>query len=244
MEILKDRPYVVCHLVSTIDGRIDGDFYRTEEFRRAYPAANEIRSGYDCQAVMNGAVTSAEIYAEGFLKAPGKSSSHFSRTDYIAPTQLRRFVVCVDTEGRLSWRGNTVERPSMPLSHVIEVLTETVSDDYLAYLREREISYIFAGKDTLDLAEALRKLKTLFRIDSVLLTGGGVMDWSFLQAGMLDELSLVIVPVADGSTGAATSFDGSGYVSSARPVGFELIGVKQLDGGALWLNYRPKNTRS
>ena len=53
----------------------------------------------------------------------------------------------------------------------ITILTEEVKDDHLAYLKSIEVSYIFAGKDKIDLKIALKKLKQLFGIERVLCEG-------------------------------------------------------------------------
>ena len=92
-------------------------------------------------------------------------------------------------------------------AHVIEVLTEEASNDYKAFLRKLGISYILAGKDPgSDYALALEKLKTRFGIQVLMLGGGGVLNWSFLQAGMCDEVSLVVAPAADGNPNTQSLF--------------------------------------
>ena len=232
-----NRPYVICHMVSSIDGRIDGEYFRLPETRTALAANRGIVAALNCSAVLNGAVTSAEIYADGFVGDLPKSENTFSRQDRIIESGAERFVVCIDPEGSLNFRGPTVERRG-EVSHVIEVLCENVSDDYLAFLNERCVSYLFAGCDALDIPLLMIKLKKL-GIDRLLTTGGGVMNWSLLQAGFLDELSLVIVPAASGETGAASVFDRSAFIEGTAAA-FELTDVQKLDGGAVLLKYRTK----
>ena len=87
---------------------------------------------------------------------------------------------------------------------------------------------------------AVRKLKERFGIKSMLLSGGGIVDWAFLQAGLIDEISLVIPPVLDGGTGLAAAFDDSSFAVNHSPVSLELMTVERLNGGVLWLKYKPK----
>lgn len=54
-----------------------------------------------------------------------------------------------------------------------------VSDDYIAYLHSKEISYIF-GSEALDLALVMQKLHDLLRIDRLMICGGGIVDYTFL----------------------------------------------------------------
>ena len=37
-----DRPYIVCHILSSLDGRIDGDFFDMEETMAVYPEFGRI----------------------------------------------------------------------------------------------------------------------------------------------------------------------------------------------------------
>lgn len=62
--------------------------------------------------------------------------------------------------GKLGWTQNYVDYMNRPRAHIIEVLTNKVSDAYIAYLRKYEISYIFAGDDTLNCTLAVEKLKS------------------------------------------------------------------------------------
>ena len=66
--------------------------------------------------------------------------------------------------------------------------------------------------------------------------GGGVTNWSFLLEGLIDELSLVLAPVADGGR-AASIFEQGRFFSSGKPAAFRLLEVKRLDGDALWPRY-------
>ncbi|WP_406590100.1 TetR family transcriptional regulator C-terminal domain-containing protein [Bacillus atrophaeus] len=49
----------------------------------------------------------------------------------------------------------------------------------------------------------VKKLKNLFSIDKLMLEGGGFLNGSFLNEGLIDELSLILVPIADGASNSA-----------------------------------------
>ena len=63
------------------------------------------------------------------------------------------------------------------------------------------------------------------------------MNWSFLQAGSLDELNIVILPMVDGNTQSAGLFDRP--AGAFAPVGFKLADVEKLPGDGLLLKYLP-----
>lgn len=240
---LDHRPYVVCHMVSALDGKIDGEFFSVPEIKPVRDASNRIREELGCEAVLYGATTMAETYAAGYLDEVPATDLHYDREDYIAPSDVHQYYVVIDIEGQIRWESKYIEKRGRARSHVIEVLTENISDAYLAYLRSLDISYVFAGKDALDCALVMEKLKHLFGISNVMISGGGIVNWTFLQAGLIDEVSLVICPLSDGGRNVATLFDQSPYLPHGRTVAFELLNVQTLPGDGLWLKYRPKNIK-
>ena len=232
-----DRPKIICHILQSVDGNIDGDFFTLPELSPAYRAFSRIREEYACDAVISGATTAAEIYRGRFVDNLPTSSERWPRTDWKA-RQADRYAVVIDGTGSVRWESGSVERRGEKL-HVIVVLQENASDAYISHLRKAGVSYIFAGKDSLDLPLAARKLKELFGIESMLLSGGGVVDWSFLQAGLIDEISLVVPPVIDGGVRLPSAFDDSPLAAGHAPVALHLTDVQRLEGDALWLRYVP-----
>ena len=73
-----------------------------------------------------------------------------------------------------------------------------------------------------------------------MVAGGGVINWSFLQEGLIDELSLVIAPAADGNTTSVSILERADYLPPHPPVAFALKEVKLLEEDGLWLRYTPK----
>lgn len=118
------------------------------------------------------------------------------REDHIADKNAAFFAVAFDRYGKLGWTTSKIvdEDPGYGNAHIIEVLCEDASDAYLAYLQSIGVSYIFAGKEDLNLPLALDKLYRLFRIQKLLLEGGSVINGVFARENMIDELSLVLVP--------------------------------------------------
>ncbi|WP_198394894.1 dihydrofolate reductase family protein [Brevibacterium yomogidense] len=109
---------------------------------------------------------------------------------------------------------------------------------YRDLLRRRGISYLVAGQDTLDPALALEKLHTLFGMERVMVGGGGVLNWSFLRAGLVDEISLVVSPFADGDPTQPGLFTAVAPLSEAHPHAFSLLEARELRDSVLLLRYR------
>lgn len=221
------RPYVICHMAPSVDGRIVTGGWRlpgllvTEYERTA--------SSFHADAWIIGRI-SMEPYA-GNARVPAASPrARIPRTDFVARADARSYAIAVDPRGKLRW-----ESGSLGADHAVTVLTEAVPDRYLAFLRAKGVSYLFGGKRRIDLPTVLRKLTARLGIRTLLLEGGGKINGAFLDAGVVDELSVLVAPVADGSTGTPSLFD-AGPGSSARHL--KLLSVERRRGDLLWIRYR------
>ena len=209
------KPFVVCHMFTSMDGKIDGAFMTDPAAVAARTEYGNLRGFYQCQATVYGTVTMAGGFADGWAGQIPSSGASYPREDWVAPSDVQNYIVSVDPLGKLGWSSAYIEKKGRLRAHVIEVLTEQVSEDYIAYLRGFGISYLFAGEKQLDCALLLHKLQSLFGIEKVMLAGGGYMNGSFLQEDLIDEVSLVIAPVVDGNTTSVTSFERSDFLPAA-----------------------------
>jgi 2,5-diamino-6-(ribosylamino)-4(3H)-pyrimidinone 5'-phosphate reductase len=219
------RPHVICHMAPSIDGRIvtknwDGKRSLSDEYERTAKT-------FDADAWIIGRV-SMEPYA-GKAAVPRTSRRRIPRKDFIARRDAKSYAIAIDPSGKLTWKSNSIDD-----EHVITVLTQRVSNAYLAFLQSKGVSYLFGGKVRVDLRKVVAKLASEFGIRTLLLEGGGKINGSFLAADLIDELSLLIAPVADGSTGTPSLFDSE--KGAARNL--ELISVKKLKDDIVWLRYR------
>lgn len=238
--------FVVCHMLSSLDGRIDGAFFSAPETAPAVAAYGNLRGYYHCQATLYGTTTMLGGYADGPAPAlpetgaGAKSGQPFD--DYVNPEgkTLGNYIVSVDPLGSLGFHGPVLEKKGRPAAHVIQVLTSRVSPAYLAYLRDLGISWVIAGDQALDCALLLDKLEEKFSIQRLMVAGGGITNWSFLSQGLLDELSLVLAPAADGDCSAASTFARPDFLPARGPAGFSLLGAETVAPDVLWLRYRVK----
>ena len=234
-----ERPFVVCHMLASLDGKIDGDFFGVPEAAPALKTYGELRSFYSCQATLYGTNTMLGGYADGRVGPISSGDALPPQKDWVNPAgkALGNFIVSVDPVGELAFSFSTIEKKGRPAAHVIEALTEQASPAYLAYLQKQGVSYVFAGKDRMDCALLLQKLRSLFGIEKLMVAGGGIVNWSFASEGLVDELSLVIAPVADGGTESVSIFEQSEFLPRSAPVAFHLTEVKIMNEDVLWLRY-------
>jgi len=222
------RPYVICHMTPSIDGKIVPTNWPSLKIASA--AYERIAKKVDADAWMVGRVSMAP-YA-GKSRVPRRTrKQRMRRRDFIADAKAQSYAIAIDPAGKLTWRSNAIDG-----EHVITVLGEGVSDDYLAFLESRGVSYVFGGRASIDLRRVLAKLRAAFGIRRLLLEGGGKINGSFLAAGLIDELSILIAPVADGSIGTPTLFDAMAGKGLARKL--RLISMSRIKGDLVWLRYK------
>jgi len=87
-----------------------------------------------------------------------------------------------------------------------------------------------------DLRDGLVKLSRI-GIESILLEGGGELNWSMLSSGLVDEVRVSIAPVILGGRGAKTLVEGDGFAEVSKGIELDLIEYKRV-GRDLVLRYR------
>lgn len=238
------RPYTICYLNCSADGRIDGEFFRAPESQE--PTAIFRRRWLDMQAdaIIYGAVTMAQ-FAGGMAAGPNSpwmcEREIFPKTDFVAPCRVSHYYVAVNIRGTICYDSPYIDKKGRGEHGIIHVLTEDVSDSYVAYLHRLGISYIFCGKKALEAGTMMDKLYRLFGIKKAIVSGGAYADWSLLEKGLIDEVILLLNPVVDGNPSAHPVFMRSPGME-AKAVGLELVEVEVVAGGGVFLTYRPKNT--
>lgn len=228
-----NRPYIICHMVMSIDGKVTGDFLYRPECESGTEYYYEINRNYKADAFACGRITMEGSFTGGWY--PDLTpfiGEKVSRTDYIGNPEAKFFAVAFDRTGKLGWKQNEIvdEDPGYGGSHIIEVLCEKhVTDEYLAYLQSIGVSYIFAGKEEMDIQVALDKLYQLFGIRKLLLEGGSVINGAFQREGVIDELSLVVVPVMAGK-------ESKPLFEESKIEGYQIGEVEKKDGG-VWIRW-------
>ena len=235
-EEVMDRPRVICHMLMSLDGKINGRYFSMPETRPGLRKYGELRGFYGCSATIYGTTTAAEGYSDGYVSDLPNEGVENIPPVYVGESGAESYIVAMDPEGTLKWSGKFVEKKGRPRAHVIEALTERASASYIAYLQSLGISYIIAGEKQIDCELLLRRLKEHFGIGSVLLAGGGITNWTFAAQGLIDELSIVLVPTADGDSKAASLFE-AGKLSPVIPKAFSLKAVEVIENDTLRLRY-------
>ena len=192
------RPTVVVHMATSLDGRIQARRWGEASLGNLYEQVHGELAG---DAWMCGRIT-MQGYTRG-TPEDDRDPTPVPRTNHIAKRDASGYAIALDARGVLHWGV----RNAIDDDHVVVVLTESVSDQHLNALRTSGVSYIFGGRERIDFAQVLRSLKQDFGIGRLLVEGGGGINGSFLAAGLVDEISLLLVAAVDGGRGVPSLFD-------------------------------------
>lgn len=108
-----DRPFVVCHMFASLDGKIDGDFFAAPEAKPALEEYGKLRGFYGCQATLYGTTTMAGGYSDGFAPAQPECGG-LPREDWTAEHDTDNYIVSVDPKGVLGWKSGYIEKKGGP----------------------------------------------------------------------------------------------------------------------------------
>jgi riboflavin biosynthesis pyrimidine reductase len=224
------RPYILCHMATSLDGRtLLGRWAPQNQVPEGLFDRLHTKLGGDAWLIGR---TTGQEYAKRD-RYPGEIAQSLPRETWIAQPGAKAYGVVLDAHGKIAWgRADIGDDP------IVVVLTEAVPDAHLQGLRDEGVSYIFAGREAIDLALALQILHDELDIRRLIVEGGGITNGAFLRAGLVDELSLMLFPAIDGRKGAPSLFESAQDGEGAAPLsGVALTSCDQLDGGVLWLRY-------
>ena len=220
------RPYIVSHMVASIDGRIDCEMVDKISGDEYYTTLEQL----GCPSLLEGRVTMEHYYAEKEPFVPQADVPVGMPSVHIA-VESDAYMIAVDTNGRLRWPAAEID--GIPL---VCIVSEKVSQEYLDMLRAQDISWICTGKDGINLVRAMEVLRSVFGVERLAVLGGGHINGGFLEAGLIDEVSLLLAPGIDGRRNRTALFDGIPD-TDRPPVPLNLKSVEPLDNGTVWIRY-------
>lgn len=226
---------VIYHMLTTLDGKISGKVLEKCDSQSQFYYKKH--KEYNADAFMCGRVTMQTSFCGTRLPYLTGYGGVVEHHDHVHP-DYDFYAVSIDTHGRCNWKDNVIhdEDSGYDGAHIIEVLCDnTVNDAYLSYLDSIGVSYIFAGKDKINLKNMLRKLEYHFHIHTLLLEGGGILGGTFAEKHLIDELSLVVAPFIAGNDGQDLFVNHNLDVCDE----YELVQNETIENG-LYLNYKRK----
>ena len=232
-----NRPYVICHMCTTIDGKIMGDRWRNLPGGKAGGDLFEpTAASFGIGAWLVGTTTMKEFQGRT-MKLPMPKVA-VPAGDFVANPTAKSFAIGVDAKGVLRFQESEVEG-----DHVVLLITDQTGDAYRAHLHKAGVSYLVCGEREVNLPLALSNLQEKFGLRKLMLQGGGKFNGSMLQAGLVDEISQVVLPIVDGGgPQVAGFFDAPGKPPAAAATSLRMTYHEVLKGGVHWFRYRLRNS--
>ena len=147
--------------------------------------------------------------------------------------------VVVDSNARLSLESQLVQTAEE--YRTIVAYTRFAPEERVKALREAGVEMLLCEeKEGLVDVRNLLELLGQFGIDSILLEGGGSLNYTFLAEGLADELYAFIAPKIVGGMNAKTPVEGLGVEKMADAINLELKNVLNI-GDDVLLKLKVKN---
>lgn len=200
----------------------------------------EVASRLEGDGWIVGRKTMAEVLGGSGEGRLSDDESSAPRQPSIGERRGRSLAIAVDPSGKLSFDSEDIDG-----DHAVVILGNRVTSEHLNNLRELGVSYVFADGAG-GLSAALGSIAENFDVCTLLLEGGGIINGTFLKAGLIDEISVIMVPAIDGLAASPSIFDYPGEDGDKPADGRALrhMSTETLEGGAVWLRYAVEPIRT
>ncbi|MFX0071029.1 MAG: 2,5-diamino-6-(ribosylamino)-4(3H)-pyrimidinone 5'-phosphate reductase [Candidatus Hermodarchaeota archaeon] len=206
------KPYVILSAAMTIDGKIatktgDPELSDDEDWREVH----KLRS--DVDAIMVGKNTIIKDNPKLHIK-------YYEHNGY--------YRVVVDSKLTIPFDSNVITYQPK-LYPTIICTTKNIPINKIQKFESKNVIVLKTGvKDFVDLLELMPMLYDM-GIKSILLEGGGTLNWSFIRNDLVDEIRLTIAPWIIGGRDAISLVEGDGFKKMIEGPRFDLIKVSNRE---------------
>lgn len=223
--------------MSSVDGRLLND--RWSEPFDGTPASALLQVyaaigrelGTDAWMFGKNTIRAAFPYKWG-IDGPAVSSD--SPAVFVGERCSERMFIVADPEADIYFTASVLRG-----DNILVIVGRNATEEYLAHLREKQISYVIVS-DATDLQAGLEAVGREFGIRCISVQGGGILNGALLAEGLVDELSLVVYPGIDGLSGVPSIFEYVGGATDYPAAGqsLQLLSAEQREHGVMWLRYK------
>ncbi|MFW9941071.1 MAG: 2,5-diamino-6-(ribosylamino)-4(3H)-pyrimidinone 5'-phosphate reductase [Candidatus Thorarchaeota archaeon] len=207
-----EKPYIILSAAMTIDGKIaskEGDPKLSDEVD--WKEVHKLRTQVDAIMVGKGTILKDN---------PKLHIKFYEHTGY--------YRIVVDSNLTIPMESKVISFEPEKYPTII-CTTENVPIKKISKYEEKKIKVIQSGKgEKVDLRKLMPLLKKL-EIHTILLEGGGNLNWSFIENDLIDEIRLTIAPWIVGGKEATSLVEGIGFESMNEALKFDLIELKHRD---------------
>jgi 2,5-diamino-6-(ribosylamino)-4(3H)-pyrimidinone 5'-phosphate reductase len=141
--------------------------------------------------------------------------------------------IILDSKGTIS-KNSKIIKTSDKIPTIIAV-SKKISNVNLSKLKKLPVEIIISGENSVNLKLLMKKLSTK-KIETILVEGGGTVNWEFIKNNIFDELIITLSPYLIGGNDATSLVEGKGFSKILNSPNLKLKSVKRLKNH-LVINY-------
>ena len=141
--------------------------------------------------------------------------------------------IILDSKGTIS-KNSKIIKTSDKIPTIIAV-SKKISKVNLSKLKKLPVEVIISGENSVNLKSLMKKLSTK-KIQTLLVEGGGTVNWEFIKNNIFDELIITLSPYLIGGNNATSLVEGNGFAKIINSPNLKLKSVKRLKNH-LVINY-------
>lgn len=141
--------------------------------------------------------------------------------------------IILDSKGTIS-KNSKIIKTSDKIPTIIAV-SKKISKANLSKLKKLPVEIIISGENSVNLKLLMKKLSTK-KIETILVEGGGTVNWEFIKNNIFDELIITLSPYLIGGNDATSLVEGKGFSKIVNSPNLKLKSVKRLKNH-LVINY-------
>ncbi|ARS65153.1 2,5-diamino-6-ribosylamino-4(3H)-pyrimidinone 5'-phosphate reductase [Candidatus Nitrosomarinus catalina] len=141
--------------------------------------------------------------------------------------------IILDSKGTIS-KNSKIIKSSDKIPTIIAV-SKKISKANLSKLKKLPVEIIISGENSVNLKLLMKKLSTK-KIKTILVEGGGTVNWEFIKNNIFDELIITLSPYLIGGNDATSLVEGKGFAKIVNSPNLKLKSVKRLKNH-LVINY-------
>jgi len=109
---------------------------------------------------------------------------------------------------------------------IIVTTAQGVDKQKLAAIKALGKECLICGQKTVDFAELFMRLERDYGIHSIMVEGGGSLNWCVFDQGLVDEIILMQIPIIVGGADNVTLVEGRGYHEVTRAKKYTVTEVR------------------
>ncbi len=142
--------------------------------------------------------------------------------------------IILDSKGDISTKSKILQT-SNKVPTIIAV-SKKITKSNLQKLNKFPVEVIITGEKFVNIKSLLKKLSEK-KIRTILVEGGGTVNWEFIKQNLFDELIITLSPFIIGGNNSISFVQGSGFDNISKSSNLQLKSVKRLKNH-LVLNYQ------